>query len=159
MRIMDRVKLMTAVVSVLGLVGSSAIAAGSSNAGIMITPDQLTWKPSPRVVGLENANMIGDSSKGGAYVYRVKFPAKYRMEAHSHPEDRNYTIISGTWSVGWGEKFDAATLKALPPGSFYTEPANVPHFLLTGDEPVVVQISGTGPSGVNYVDPAEAPKK
>jgi len=60
------------------------------------------------------------------------------MEAHSHPADRNYTIISGTWNVGWGEKFDAAALK-----SFYIEPANVPHFLLAGDEPVVVQISGT----------------
>jgi len=160
MKKMKNVKLVAAMVFVSGLFAGAAIAADTSvAAGTMITPDQLAWKPSPRIVGLENADMIGDSSKGGAYVYRVKFPAKYKMEAHSHPEDRNYTIISGTWNVGWGEKFDATALKALPAGSFYTEPANVSHFLLAGDEPVVVQISGTGPSGVKYVDPANAPKK
>jgi len=159
MRKMKNVKLLAAMVIMSGLVAGAAIAADSPVTGIMITPDQLTWKASPRVVGLENADMVGNSSKDGAYVYRVKFPANYKMEAHSHPEDRNYTIISGTWNVGWGEKFDAAKLKALPPGSFYTEPGNVPHFLLAGDEPVVVQISGTGPSGVKYVDPANAPTK
>jgi uncharacterized RmlC-like cupin family protein len=159
MRNNNSLKLMAAVVIVIGLVAGAAIAADSSVTGTMITPDQLTWKASPRVVGLENADMIGNSSKEGAYIYRVKFPANFKMEAHSHPEDRNYTIISGTWNVGWGEKFDAAKLTALPPGSFYTEPANVPHFLQAGDEPVVVQISGTGPSGVKYVDPANAPQK
>jgi uncharacterized RmlC-like cupin family protein len=142
----------------LGLSAGSVSAADSSETGMIITPDQLKWKPSPRVPGLENADMIGDSTKG-AYVQRVKFPANFKVEAHTHPEDRTYSIISGTWYVGWGKKFDEAALKAIPAGSFYTEPANVPHFVATKGEPVVVQISGTGATVTKFIDPAHAPKK
>jgi hypothetical protein len=61
--------------------------------------------------------------------------------------------------VGYGDSYDASKLKALPPGSFYTEPANVTHFSLTKDEAVVVQISGSGPSATRFVDPAHAPRR
>ena len=67
------------------------------------------------------------------------------------------TILSGTWYTGYGEKFDEAALKALPAGSFYTEPANVAHFVEVR-EPVVIQVSGTGPSGRRFVDHAGDPK-
>jgi hypothetical protein len=68
-------------------------------------------------------------------------------------------VISGTWHIGYGEGFDEAKLKALPPGSFYTEPPSVAHFAETGDEAVVVQITGFGPSSTDYVDPTEDPRK
>jgi quercetin dioxygenase-like cupin family protein len=111
------------------------------------------------VKGLEVADIIGDATKPGPYVQRVKFPPNFTVQAHTHPEDRQYTIISGTWYVGWGNKFDESKLKALPAGSFYTEPNNVPHFVTTKGEPAIVQITGTGPTAVKYVDPAHAPKK
>ena len=79
--------------------------------------------------------------------------------AHSHPESRAYTIISGTWYVGYGDKFDAAKLKALPAGSFYTEPANVNHFSQIKEDGVVVQIVGVGPSATRFFDLANAPKR
>jgi len=69
------------------------------------------------------------------------------------------TVISGTWHIGYGEKFDEAKLKALLPGSFYTEPPNRPHFAETGDEAVVVQITGSGPSSTDYVDPTQDPRR
>lgn len=56
-------------------------------------------------------------------------------------------------------KLDPKKLKALPAGSFHTEPANVNHFTMTKEGGVVVQITGTGPTGFKYVDPAHAPKK
>jgi uncharacterized RmlC-like cupin family protein len=90
---------------------------------------------------------------------RVKFPPNFTLQAHTHPEDRQYTIISGTWHIGWGNKFDETKLKALTPGSFYTEPAKVSHFVVTKGEPVIVQITGTGPTATSFVDPAHAPKK
>jgi hypothetical protein len=65
--------------------------------------------------------------------------------------------LSGTWYTGYGDKHDAAALKALPAGSFYTEPANVAHFVEVR-EPVLIQVSGMGPSGRKFVDPADAPK-
>jgi quercetin dioxygenase-like cupin family protein len=123
-----------------------------------ITPDELRFGPG-RVPGHEIAPLIGASNKPGAYVERVRFPANTISQAHSHPEDRMYTVISGTWYVGYGDSYDPAKLKALPPGSFYTEPANVPHFSLTKDEPVLVQISGNGPSATRFVDASQAPRR
>lgn len=125
---------------------------------VRITSDELTWKPG-RVPGHEIASLIGDSTKYGPYVERVKFPVNSISQAHSHPEARAYTIISGTWYVGYGDKFDPAKLKTLPAGSFYTEPANVSHFSQIKEDGVVVQITGTGPSATRFVDPAHAPKK
>jgi hypothetical protein len=39
-----------------------------------------------------------------------------------------------------------AKLKTLPVGSVYTEPSQQPHFAMTGNEPVVVLITGTLPT-------------
>ena len=123
-----------------------------------VTPDELRFGPG-RVPGHEIAPLIGASNKPGTYVERVRFPANTISRAHSHPEDRTYTVISGTWYVGYGDTYDPAKLKALPPGSFYTEPANVNHFSLTKDEPVLVQISGHGPSATRFVDANQAPSR
>jgi quercetin dioxygenase-like cupin family protein len=121
----------------------------------------MQWKPSARVPGLETVDFIGSGagSQPGTYTYRVKYPANFSMQAHSHPDERQYTIISGTWYIGFGEKYNPAGMQALPPGSFYVERVNVPHFVATKDDGAVIQISGTGPTAVNYVDPAHAPQK
>jgi hypothetical protein len=89
----------------------------------------------------------------------LRVPAHTRIAAHSHPDDRVATVISSTRHIGYGDKFDQAKLKALPPGSFYTEPPARNHFAETGHEPVVVQITGFGPSSTEYVDPAQDPRK
>ncbi len=68
-------------------------------------------------------------------------------------------MISGTWHIGYGDKFDEAKLKALPAGSFYTEPPSRNHLAATGDEPVVVQITGFGPSSADDVDATQNPRK
>ena len=138
------------------LMASHWTAAQTPTGTVTVTPDKLMWKPSPRVAGVENADLVGDSTKQGPYVQRVRFPANFKVQPHTHPEDRTYTIISGTWYVGWGDKFDEAKLIALPAGSFYTEPANVPHFVATKGEPVVVQLSGVGPTATKMLD---APKQ
>ena len=128
------------------------------NGAVRITSDDLKWGPG-RVPGHETAPMIGDSKKPGPYVERVKFPPNSTAQAHSHPDDRTYTVISGTWYVGYGDKFDAAKLKALPAGSYHTEPANVNHFSLIKEEGVIVQITGTGTTATHFFDPAHAPKR
>ena len=78
-------------------------------------------------------------------------------QPHTHPDTRTYTVISGTWYVGFGDKYDESKLIALKPGSVYTEPAGVAHFVLIKDEGTVVQISGTGPSRI--IPAGEAAKK
>jgi pimeloyl-ACP methyl ester carboxylesterase/uncharacterized RmlC-like cupin family protein len=111
------------------------------------------------VGGIETIVLKGDPNQPGLYTIMLRVPAHTRIAAHSHRDDRIATVISGTWHIGYGSKFDEARLKALPPGSFYTEPPGEPHFAETGDEAVVVQISGTGPSSTDYVDPAQDPRK
>ena len=133
---------------------ASAVA---QNAPVAITPDEVKWEKSGGLAlpGLEQANLIGDPAKPGPYTIRVKFPAGYRLEAHTHNDARQVTILSGTWFTGYGPTFDKAKLKRLPAGSFYTEPANVPHFVET-DGDVIVQVSGVGLSQRTFVAP---PKK
>ena len=101
----------------------------------------------------------GDPTKPGLYTILLRVPANTRIAAHSHPDDRVATVVAGTWYFGYGKSFDAARLKALPPGSFYTEPSNRTHFAETRDEPVIVQITGVGPSSTRYVDAASDPRR
>ena len=140
--------------TVFGAYGADDLPGGA----LRITPVELKWRPG-RVPGHEIAPITGDSTKPGAYVERVKFPVNNTSQAHSHPDDRTYTVISGTWYVGYGDKFDPAKLKALPAGSYYTEPPNVNHFSTVREDGVVVQITGNGPTATHFFDPAHAPKK
>lgn len=151
---------LTAIVfSTLSLTATQVCAAASPEAGITLTPEQLKWEPNPRVPGLGVARIVSKGTEAGPYVYRVKFPKGRIVQAHSHPDDRTYTVLEGTWYIGWGEKYDDLKLIALTPGSFYTEPAGVAHFVATPDGEAIVQVTGTGPTKAVYVDPAHAPKK
>jgi pimeloyl-ACP methyl ester carboxylesterase len=111
------------------------------------------------VGGIQTVVLKGNPDQAGVYIIMLRVPARTRIAAHSHRDDRVATVISGTWYIGYGDKFDEAKLKALPPGSFYTEPPSRNHFAETGDEPVVVQITGFGPSSTEYVDATKDPRK
>jgi quercetin dioxygenase-like cupin family protein len=106
---------------------------------------------------MEQLNLIGDPAKSEPYTIRLKFPKGYRVAAHTHPDAREVTILSGIFATGYGDKFDEARLKVLPAGSFYTEPANLPHYIEIKED-VVLQVSGTGPSSRHFVDVTEGRK-
>jgi len=104
------------------------------------------------VSGIQTRTLKGDASKSGIYTIQLTIPANVRIQAHTHPDDRVATVISGTWYIGYGAKFDESKLKPLTAESFYTEPPGVAHFAKTGNEPVVLQITGNGPTGTEYVE-------
>ena len=104
------------------------------------------------VAGIQTTVLSGDPSSPGLYTIRLSVPANTRIEAHSHRDDRSVTVISGVWYFGYGSSFEESALQALPAGSFYTEPPNKPHFARTQAEPVVVHITGYGPTDTIYVD-------
>lgn len=94
------------------------------------------------------AVLYGDPSKPEFFVLRMKFPAGFKVEPHTHPEGvRTLTVLSGTLYFGFGETFDEAKVTAYPPGTFFTELPTTPHFVWAKDGDVVVQVSGIGPSG------------
>ena len=127
-------------------------------APVVLTTGEMSWSTQGGLAlpGLEQVSLVGDPSKPGPYTVRLKFPAGYKLAPHTHPDAREVTILSGTWYTGYGGSYDPGLLKALPAGSFYTEPANVPHFVEVHD-PVIIQVSGVGPSGRAFVA-AEKPK-
>jgi quercetin dioxygenase-like cupin family protein len=114
------------------------------------------------VAGIQTSVLKGEPDQSGMYTILLTIPANTQIEAHSHPDDRVGTVISGTWYFGYGNQFDEQRLKALPPGSFYTEPPDHMHFARTGDTPVILQITGFGPTGTRYyehgADPQTEPK-
>jgi quercetin dioxygenase-like cupin family protein len=103
------------------------------------------------VGGIQTRVLKGDPNNPGLYTIQLTVPANTKIEAHTHPDDRVATVISGTWQIGYGTAFDEKKLKALEPGSFYTEPPSVAHFARTGNTAVMIQITGYGPTGTTYV--------
>jgi len=123
---------------------------------VVLTPAEQQWESQGNLAapGVQQVNLVGDPAKPGPYTIRLKFAKGFRIAPHTHPNSREVTVISGVLATGHGETFDAAQLKVLPAGSFYTEPANVPHFGEI-EEDAVIQVSGTGPSGRKFVEPAD----
>jgi quercetin dioxygenase-like cupin family protein len=118
-----------------------------------ITPDQVRWfAPSYYHDGRQRAQLFGDSGQGGAWIDRVKIPSGGRVLAHTHPEDELVTVIEGTWYLGEGEKFDPARLKGYPAGSFIVIPHGVPHFVAATNGAVIVQLSGFGKFGTDFLE-------
>ena len=131
----------------------------------MVRPGDVQWPPATTggtgtsgVAGIQTVVLKGDPTKAGLYTLMLRIGPNMRIQAHSHRDDRIATVIKGTWYFGYGDRFNEAALKPLEPGSFYTEPPDVPHFAMTKEE-VIIQLTGTGPSSTAYVDPANDPNK
>jgi glucose/arabinose dehydrogenase/quercetin dioxygenase-like cupin family protein len=118
----------------------------------LVQAQRASPRPGPAAISLN-----GDSTKPGVYTQQVTLPAHTIVPPHTHRDNRTVYVVSGTLYVGYGEKRDAAALKTLPPGSYYTEPAATPHYTETRDDPVVIVITGVGPSDTHLI--AAAPAK
>jgi len=138
---------------VLALRASVGTSAEGSTQVTALTPADVRWfTPSYYTDGRQRAQLRGDSSKGGAWIDRVRIPGGSRVLAHTHADDEVVTIIEGTWYLGIGEKFDDTKLRPYPAGSFLVIPARVPHFVATREGPVIVQVSGEGLFRTDYLE-------
>jgi len=118
-----------------------------------LTPNEIKWFTPPYYKdGRQRAQIYGNADQGGFWIDRVKIPGGSRVLAHTHPHDELVTVIEGTWYLGEGQRFDSTKLKAYPAGSFIVIPAGVPHFVAAKDGPVIVQLSGTGKFGTDYLE-------
>jgi quercetin dioxygenase-like cupin family protein len=126
---------------------------------VQFRPEERKWSPFPVFGrGSQIAVLRGAPLKPGLFVIHVRFPAQSNLPAHTHPIEHVVTVLSGTYYVGMGEKYDSKLLREFPAGSVYNVPANTPHFAETREE-VVLQIVGIGPTATEYVNPAEDPRK
>lgn len=128
---------------------------------VATTADELKWGPAPPGLppGAELAVLSGDPSKAGQpFTMRAKFPDGYKVPPHWHPTDENVTVIQGTINLGMGDKFDESQAKALTAGSYAVMPKRTHHFAFASGE-TIVQIHGTGPFAITYVNPADDPRR
>ena len=106
-------------------------------------PDKIQWHDDP--MGLKSAVLCGDPSKPGLYIMLVKWLPGHMSHPHFHPNDRFITVISGTWWVGTGSKFDPDATVPLPAGTFVTHFGKQIHYDGAKDVEAVLQIVGEGP--------------
>lgn len=124
-----------------------------------VLPEEIDWRPFaafPPSVRL--AVVVGEPARPGPYLIRVKVPSGVRLMPHSHPEDRLYTVISGVFYIGLGERFDAEKLMAYPPGAVVVLPGNTPHFHWAKSGEYVTQVTAMGPLGLHYLDARDDPR-
>jgi hypothetical protein len=135
-----------AVIGIAALVSlGSAKATDLNPAAIKIQlPDQIKWETDLKK-GISTAVLAGDPEKNGIYVELVKWHAHHMSRPHFHPNDRFITVISGTWWVGTGTKFDPDSTVPLKPGSFARHPGKEIHYDGAKDEDTILEIVGEGP--------------
>src|SRR5687767_11921502 len=124
------------------------------------TPVEIKWQKGPPSLppGAKVALLEGDPGKEGPFVMRLHLPDGYRIPPHTHPKPERVTVISGEFNMGMGDTFDKSKGKPMPAGSFGTWAAGMKHFVWTKGE-TVVQLHGTGPWTIEYVNPADDPRK
>jgi quercetin dioxygenase-like cupin family protein len=132
----------------------------SPSSHVMVEGGQVNWGPAPPVLnkGAQIAVLSGNPGAPGPFVIRLKMPAGYKIAPHWHPTDEHVTVLSGTFSLGMGETFDEKATHPLTPGGYALLPAEMRHFAWTQDG-ATVQVHGTGPFVLNYVNPADDPSK
>jgi quercetin dioxygenase-like cupin family protein len=124
------------------------------------TTDQVTWQPGPPSLlpGAQMAVLEGDPTKPGFFAMRLRFPDGFRIMPHTHPKQERVTVISGTLNLGNGATFDKAAARPLPAGSYSTMTPGMQHFgFATGL--TEIQLAAMGPWVINYVNPADDPRK
>lgn len=135
-------------------------ASASPSTHVMINPVQVKWGAPPPAFrpGARFAVISGDPGTAGPFTVRLKLPAGFRISPHWHPTDENVTVISGTFSLGMGDKFDRASTTTLTAGGYALLPAEMRHFAWTRGG-ATVQVHGTGPFVLNYVNAADDPRE
>jgi len=117
-----------------------ASVAAQAPKAVVVTPDAVQWGPAPAILpaGAKLAVLDGDPTKPGLFTMRL-------------------SMISGKFQVGMGDTFDPAKLSTLPTGTFGMIPAGMRHFAQAKGS-TVLQLHGTGPWKLTYVNPADQPK-
>lgn len=121
----------------------------------------MKWMDSTAVglpAGAQVAVVSGNPMKDGPFVVAIKMPANYAVPPHHHPTDEVVRVTSaGTLSYGMGDKLNRSNAGSLTKGYHVAMQAGMNHYVFTSD-PLDVQVSGTGPFAITYVDPKDDPR-
>lgn len=154
---------MKAIVSVAALLvlgipsGASAQQHHDHHATVQL--EDLKWSaPAAYAKGAQLAVLKGDPTKEGQYVVRLKVPAGFVIGSHTHPNDENVTVISGTFNIGTGDKLDKTKGSLIKTGGYSYVAKGMTHYAWFTED-TVLQLHGMGPQGITYVDPKDDPRR
>jgi len=107
-------------------------------------PKDIKWKESES--GSATYVVAGDPNKPGFYAVLTKWHAGHSSRPHFHQNDRFIQVLSGTWWVGTGAKYDPDHTTPVPTGSFVTHYGKQIHYDGAKEGDTVLLIMGQGPA-------------
>jgi len=127
---------------------------------VLVAAGDIKWGPAPDSLppGAQMAVLDGDPGKPAPFVIRAKFPDGYKVMPHYHPTDESVTVLSGTFMVGMGDTWNDSSMTTLKAGDFAKMPKLMHHYA-GGKGETIIQIHGTGPFAITYVNPKDDPRK
>jgi quercetin dioxygenase-like cupin family protein len=134
-------------------------ATASSRPAVVVPAGTEEYGPAPEILppGATLAVLEGNPMQPGTYTMRLSMPNGYTIPPHAHPSDEHVTVVKGTFLVGMGARMDATKFVALPTGSFGMLPPGMQHYARARGA-TVIQLHGTGPWSLTYVNPADDPR-
>jgi Domain of unknown function (DUF4437) len=152
---------MRSIALALALVAASAGLYAQQHNHVAVKLSEAQWGPAPPFIpaGAQIAVLSGDPTKPVPYSVRLKFPAHYAIQAHSHPTDENVVVVSGAVTFGVGDKLvkDSAN-STIGVGGYMLATAGMNHFAYTGAAEATIVLYGIGPVDFKYVNPADDPR-
>jgi len=126
----------------------------------LVQPEQIEWRDGPPSLpqGARFAILEGDPAEEGSFTMRLQLPAGFQIPPHTHPRTERVTVLEGEFRLGHGREFREENLETLPPGGFFIMPPGMEHFAQT-DRGTVIQLTGTGPWSINYINPEDDPRQ
>jgi hypothetical protein len=106
-------------------------------------PDEINWRKSPNA---DIATIQGDPTKPGIYIQLIKWHPGHMSRPHYHGEERYIWVISGTWWVGAGPKYDPDSTYPVPAGSLVIDHPKQIHYDGAKEGDCLLYIVGMGPS-------------
>ena len=156
-----RTTLMTAALIVGTAAPPAVLAADTGSMTLLPSEAAVKWQPGPPSLprGSQISVLTGDPGKPGPFVLRVKFPPNTLVAPHRHATAENLTVLTGDFYHAMGETVNKAQGERMAPGGFVYLPGGMPHYVWTASTESVVQVTGTGPFGLIYVNPEDDPSK
>ena len=105
-------------------------------------PDKIEWR---KGANADTATIQGDPTKPGIYIQLIKWHPHNMSRPHTHNTERYITVLSGTWWIGTGPKYDPASTFPVTAGTYVVDRANEIHYDGAKDTECVLEIVGTGP--------------
>jgi hypothetical protein len=137
-----------------------ALATGHAKSGAeTIDAADLKWGAAPPVFpkGARLSVLHGNPFAKGAFAVRLQMPDGYRIAPHWHTQDEQLTVLSGVFVLHMGDSMEAEGHE-MKTGAYHFLPGKMHHAAEAKGE-TVLEIHGSGPFDMHYLNPADDPSK